>query len=162
MVTELETLKKEARDAAADVLDNPLLFYKNRQKVLPAWTEAFKKFCLLQPSSAAIERVFSIVTRIHKNRLRLLDDYHQLTVMCQYHNKELKLVEKEEPEEEDEEDEEELAAAAAAEEPDHQLEEAVQNVVDEARVVAVLADAGQKGGEEEGEERGGGAFVPEE
>ncbi len=40
---------------------NPLLWWKEERKYLPFWSDAIRKVLLIQPSSAAAERVFSIL-----------------------------------------------------------------------------------------------------
>ena len=40
---------------------SPLDFWKNHETTLPAWAEAAKKVLLVQPSSAAAERIFSLL-----------------------------------------------------------------------------------------------------
>ena len=51
---------------------------------LPKWANAFKKVLLVQPSSAAAERVFSILQRFTAQQQSSLEDYIELSVMLQY------------------------------------------------------------------------------
>ena len=48
------------------------------------WANAFKKVVLVQPSSAAAERVFSILQRFTAQRQSSLEDYIELSVMLQF------------------------------------------------------------------------------
>ena len=57
------------------------------QGQLPHWTSAVKKVLLLQPSSAAAERVFSILnSSFNDQQEHALVDYLQASVMTQYNN----------------------------------------------------------------------------
>ena len=49
---------------------------------LPMWARSFRKIALIQPSSAAAERVFSILQSSFGKQS--LEDYIQLSVMLQY------------------------------------------------------------------------------
>jgi hypothetical protein len=51
----------------------------------PAWAELTREVCLLQPSSAAAERVFSIMRRtFDAGQQTALDDYVETSLMMQY------------------------------------------------------------------------------
>ena len=63
-------------------------WWKNHQNELPAWAEACKLFLLVQPSSAAAERVFSLLESSFSSKQNTsLQDYISLSVMLQYNNK---------------------------------------------------------------------------
>jgi hypothetical protein len=49
---------------------------------LPMWARSFRKIALNQPSSAAAERVFSML--FGKQQEQSLEDYIQLSLMLQY------------------------------------------------------------------------------
>lgn len=62
-----------------------LLWWKNHESELPCWSEACKIALLIQPSSAAAERVFSILSNSFTDRqTRSLEDYTETSVMLQY------------------------------------------------------------------------------
>ena len=48
---------------------------------LPKWANAFIKLLLVQPSSTAAERVFSILQRFTVQQRSSLEDYIELSVM---------------------------------------------------------------------------------
>ena len=55
---------------------------------LPNWSSAVKKVFLVQPSSAAAERVFSLPsTSFHEQQENALSDYFKASVMLQYDNR---------------------------------------------------------------------------
>ena len=60
-------------------------WWKKNEKVLPNWSSTCKSVLLLQPSSAAAERVFSILTNSFTDRQEhSLKDYIETSVMLQY------------------------------------------------------------------------------
>jgi len=60
-------------------------WWKIREPELPCWSRAFKFVLFVQPSSAASERVFSILTNSFSTQQESsLEDYVQLSVMLQY------------------------------------------------------------------------------
>ena len=64
-----------------------LLWWHDHKDQLPHWTSAVKKVLLLQPSSAAAERVFSILnSSFNDQQEHALVDYLQASVMTQYNN----------------------------------------------------------------------------
>ncbi len=68
---------------SADV--NKLEWWKNHEIDLPKWSNACRSVLLLQPSSAAAERVFSILTNsFSDNQANALEDYIETSVMLQY------------------------------------------------------------------------------
>ncbi len=65
-----------------------LLWWKVQERLLPKWSWFVKKMLLIQPSSASVERVFSIVNRIYsKDRYSSLNDMIELSVMLAYNKK---------------------------------------------------------------------------
>ena len=59
-----------------------------RSTWLPNWSSAVKKVLLVQPSSAAAERVFSLLSAsFHEQQENALSDYLQASVMLQYKNR---------------------------------------------------------------------------
>lgn len=76
--------------AAEDVSDSVdcLRWWKMHQDQLPHWASVCKKILLVQPSSAAAERVFSLLENsFTKSQTSSLEDYVQISVMMQYNNR---------------------------------------------------------------------------
>ena len=60
-------------------------FWLNHKDRLPTWFAAYQKVLLLQPSSAASERVFSILNNTFNNQQqRCLQDLIETSLMLQY------------------------------------------------------------------------------
>jgi len=57
--------------------------WKTHEPELPCWSRAFKFVLLVQPSSAASEGVFSILTNSFQHKSSI-EDYVQLSVMLHY------------------------------------------------------------------------------
>ena len=58
---------------------------ENNKTVLPTWAECVKMVVCIQPSSAAGERVFSLLQSTFGDRQGLaLQDYIKTSLMCQY------------------------------------------------------------------------------
>ena len=72
-------------DVALDTDDKKVAWWKN-QRDIPAWSEAVKKLLLLQPSSAAAERVFSLM-KAHFNKCQqsALEETVEASVMLCYY-----------------------------------------------------------------------------
>ena len=90
---DITTLKSELSTYIAAVEDisksiDPLEWWESNEERLPNWASAFKKLVLVQPSSAAAERVFSLLSKsFSKLQTRSLEDYVQLSIMLQYNNR---------------------------------------------------------------------------
>lgn len=64
---------------------DPIRWWKSHGEKLATWYESFKLVLLVQPSSAAAERVFSILANTFSSKQEAaLEDYIQLSVMLQY------------------------------------------------------------------------------
>ena len=93
LVSEIPSLKKELplyQTAAQDVdcSYDPLLFWKNNETGLPTWAKAAQQVLLVQPSSAASERVFSLLRNSFGERQNAsLQDYIETSLMFQYNNR---------------------------------------------------------------------------
>ena len=78
--------------AAAEDIDpssDPLLFWERHESDLPNWSRAAKQVLLVQPSSAASERVFSLLRNSFGERQNsALQDYIEAFLMLQYNNRE--------------------------------------------------------------------------
>ena len=62
--------------------------WKNHESELPNWSTACKAALLIQPSSAAAERVFSLLSNSFTERqARSMEDYIETSVMVQYNNR---------------------------------------------------------------------------
>ena len=73
--------------AAEDVCQNVdiIQWWKNRADRLSKWSSVFLQIVLVQPSSAAAERVFSLLSSPFTSQQESsLEDYIQLSVMLQY------------------------------------------------------------------------------
>ena len=90
---EIEDLKKELPDylaRAADVSEefDPLDWWKRNSSTLPHWSACAKKILLIQPSSAAAERVFSLLKASFGDQQEsCLQDYVQTSLMLQYNKR---------------------------------------------------------------------------
>ncbi len=63
-------------------------WWKNNETLLPNWAGAAKKALLVQPSSAASERVFSLLNNTFgKRQNSSLEDYVESCIMLQYNNR---------------------------------------------------------------------------
>ena len=70
--------------ATEDLADNidPLLWWRRNSDSLPAWSAACKKVLLLQPSSAAAERVLSLLQNsFGENQECAVEDYVEASLM---------------------------------------------------------------------------------
>jgi hypothetical protein len=77
-----EQFMKELSDAL-------LLFWKVYEARLPSWSWFAKKVFLVQPSSASVERVFSILKRVYTHdRASSLNDVIELSCMMAYNGRE--------------------------------------------------------------------------
>ena len=67
---------------------DPCEWWKYRSADIPMWARSSQKIALIQPSSAAEERVFSLLqSSFGKQQEQSLEDYIQLSVMMQYNYK---------------------------------------------------------------------------
>ena len=83
---ELPAYIAAVEDVSCDV--DVAKWWNNHQNELPAWAEACKLVLLVQPSSAAAERVFSLLESSFSSKQNTsLQDYISLSVMLQYNNK---------------------------------------------------------------------------
>ena len=67
---------------------SPLEFWRNHEISLPTWASAAKKMVLVQPSSAACERVFSLMNNTFNHQQDCsLQDYIETSLMMQYNGR---------------------------------------------------------------------------
>ena len=79
---ELPAYLAAAEDVSTEI--DPLAWWKCHATELPKWAEAFRYIVLVQPSSAAAERVLSILQGFTAQQQSSLEDYVELSVMLQY------------------------------------------------------------------------------
>ena len=70
----------------SDAVD-PLDWWERNSAKLPFWSRACKQVLLCQPSSASVERVFSLLNHFNQQQQSALEDYVEAALMVQY-NKE--------------------------------------------------------------------------
>ena len=92
-VTTVDSLKSElpyymaAASGVATTVD-VLGWWKSHQQVLPHWASVFQQIALVQPSSAACERVFSLLASSFSSQQETaLEDLIELSVMLQYNQR---------------------------------------------------------------------------
>ena len=60
-------------------------WWRNHEAQLPSWSDAVKKVLLVQPSTGAAERVFSILNAFFGHQQNhALQDYLECSIMAQY------------------------------------------------------------------------------
>ena len=83
---ELPEYLAEAKGSSNQV--NPLSWWKMHAEKLPTWSDVCKMVLLLQPSSAAAERFFSLLSSTFSmSQESSLEDYIQVSVMLQYNHR---------------------------------------------------------------------------
>ena len=81
--SELPAYLAAAEDVSPDLC--PLEFWRRHKDSLPSWAAALRKVLLVQPSSAASERVFSLLKQSFGEQQTLsLQDYIEASLMLQY------------------------------------------------------------------------------
>ena len=81
--SELPTYLAHASDVSSDI--DPLVWWQQQSRDLPVWADSFRKTILIQPSSAAAERVFSLLNNSFGSSEDLaLQDYIEASPMLQY------------------------------------------------------------------------------
>ena len=91
--TERESLKEELPAYLAWVNDlhkdfSPLDWWKTNASVLPNWSSIAREIMLIQPSSAAAERVFSLLKASFGEQLEAsLQDYVEASLMLQFNKR---------------------------------------------------------------------------
>ena len=83
---ELPTYLARAKDVNPDFC--PLEWWQRNSGDLPHWSDAAKKILLIQPSSAAAERIFSLLNSTFSDQQEnSLQDYIEASLMLQYNNR---------------------------------------------------------------------------
>ena len=91
--TERDKLKDElpaylARSADVDKGFDALEWWKSNASSLPNWSSAARRILLIQPSSAAAERVFSLLkASFGEQQDSSLQDYVETSLMLQYNKR---------------------------------------------------------------------------
>jgi len=86
LLAELPAYLACAADTSSDI--DPLEWWRSNATSLPCWSVAAAKVLLLQPSSAAAERVFSILSNCFgEQQDRALQDYIEASLMLQYNKR---------------------------------------------------------------------------
>ena len=71
-----------------EIADQKVKWWQDHTSSLPHWSQAVKKVLLVQPSSAAVERVFSLLNSVFGDQQQhALRDYLECTVMLQYNGR---------------------------------------------------------------------------
>ena len=88
----VNALKQELpafRAAAEDVTGvDPAKWWKDHADELPSWSSAAAEVLLIQPSSAAAERVFSLLQQAFQYQQdQALEDYVEASIMVQYNGR---------------------------------------------------------------------------
>ncbi len=81
--SELPTYLALAEDVAEV---NPLIWWEKSCDKVPFWASACKKVLLCQPSSASVERVFSILNQFNDQQRNALEDYVEVAMMLRYNH----------------------------------------------------------------------------
>ena len=90
LLNEIDGLKAEIPSYLAHAADvsstvDTLRWWEDHKNDLPAWSSAVRKTLLLQPSSAAAERVFSLLKNTFGDQQQTsLSDYIEASLMVQY------------------------------------------------------------------------------
>ena len=76
-----------AAEVSSDI--SSLDFWKDHTASIQIWSNTAQNVLLLQPSSAAAERVFSVLNNTFASKqLRALEDYVEASIMLQYNKRE--------------------------------------------------------------------------
>ena len=88
LVTEMPNYLAAAQDVIMACEQDKVKWWRQQSDNLPHWSSAVMKVLLVQPSSAAAERVFSILnSSFNDSQEHALVDYLQACVMLQYNNR---------------------------------------------------------------------------
>ena len=83
---ELPLYLAKAADTHSSI--NALEWWKMNMNYLPKWVSALQKVLLIQPSSAASERVFSLLkASFNEQQYCSLQDYVESSIMLQYNKR---------------------------------------------------------------------------
>ena len=82
--SEIPTYMAASEEVSTDT--DAIIWWKSHANKLPKWAEVFRLVLLVQSSSAAAERVFSILQRFNDQQQSSLEDYIELSIMLQYNH----------------------------------------------------------------------------
>ena len=86
LLGELPAYLAVAEGVSVDV--DPLKWWEKQEPQLPHWANSCRKVLLCQPSSAAVERVFSTLKNsFNDQQSRALEDYVELSLMLQWNER---------------------------------------------------------------------------
>ena len=91
LVTELPLYFATATGVMCDSEEEKLVWWAAHPDTLPHWVALVRKLLLVQPSSAAAERVFSILNTLSAQQEGALEDYIEASVIIRYNNNQRKL-----------------------------------------------------------------------
>ena len=70
-----------------DTLSDSWPWWKSVARELPAWSSAIQKLVVVQPSSAAAERAFSMLTTMFGEQHDALEDYIETSLMLRVNDR---------------------------------------------------------------------------
>ena len=82
--SELPTYLAMAEDTADEI--DTLVWWEQHAEKIPSWANACQKIILCQPSSACVERVFSLLKQYNDQQQSALEDYIETALMMQYNS----------------------------------------------------------------------------
>ena len=91
LATELPLYLTAADGVMCDSEEEKLVWWAAHQDTLLHWVALVRKLLLIQPSSAATERVFRDLSTLSAEQEGALEDYTEASVMIRYHNNQRKL-----------------------------------------------------------------------
>jgi len=87
---ELPSYLAKVRSTGDDSDIDCLKWWKSHESTLPVWSDATKRVLVVQPSSAAVERVFSILNTAFGNyQQNSLQDYIEVSTMLKYNSRDI-------------------------------------------------------------------------
>ena len=91
LATELPLYLATADSVMCDSEEEKRVWWAAHRDTLPHWVALVRKLLLIQPSSAAAERVFSVLSTLSAQQEGALEDYIEASVMIRYNNNQRKL-----------------------------------------------------------------------
>ena len=91
LATELPLYLAAADGVMCDSEEEKLVWWAAHRDTLPHWVALVRKLLLIQPSSAAAERVLSVLSTLSAQQEGALEDYIEASVMIRYNNNQRKL-----------------------------------------------------------------------
>ena len=91
LATELQLYLATADGVTCDSEEEKLVWWAAHRDTLPHWVALVRKLLLIQPSSAAAERVLSVLSILSAQQEGALEDYIEASVTIRYNNNQRKL-----------------------------------------------------------------------